>query len=194
MTSTYSYQFNNMDRIGTDVTDQTQRTLYNTRFANYTLANYTSENLSDGHVEFAMKQPTMTTNDMVLGQGINGAVVDDESILNLKKVNERHYEKLQLFESPFLTVPYLGKGSCDPTLESQLQQGEVVSDKKSVSTIMEKSFSQYALYPQDEGKTPDASKLIEESALNGWVRGGATTREMTENTDFVKQNRPTSWF
>ena len=183
-----------MDRIGTDVTDQTQRTLYNTRFANYTLANYTSENLSDGHVEFAMKQPTMTTNDMVLGQGINGAVVDDESILNLKKVNERHYEKLQLFERPFLTVPYLGKGSCDPTLESQLQQGEVVSDKKSVSTIMEKSFSQYALYPQDEGKTPDASKLIEESALNGWVRGGATTREMTENTDFVKQNRPTSWF
>ena len=194
MSSNFSYTFNNMDRLGSDMTDKTQRTLYNTRFANYTLANYNSQNVSDGHVDFAMQQPTMVTSGTVLGHGLNGQVVDTESILNLKQVHERHFEKLQLFERPFLTVPYLGKGSCDPTLEAQLQQGEVVSDKKSVSTIMEKSFSQYALYPQDEGKKTDASKLIEEAALNGWVRGGATTRDMTENTEFVKQNRPTSWF
>jgi hypothetical protein len=183
-----------MGRIGNDMTDQTQRNMYNTRLANHTLSNYFSQNVSDGHIQFATNQPTLMVSGTVLGAGVNSAVVDDESVLNLKKVDERHFEKLQLFERPFLTVPYLGKGSCDPTLESQLQQGEVVSDKKSVSTIMEKSFAQYALYPTDskmEERVKNPAHTVEEAALNGWVRGGASTREMTEQ---AKQTRPTSWF
>ena len=39
-----------------------------------------------------------------------------------------------------MTVPYLGRGSCDPTIESQLLQGETVRGKKSVSTVMELSL------------------------------------------------------
>jgi hypothetical protein len=189
-----SYAFNNMGRIGNDMTDQTQRNMYNTRLANHTLSNYFSQNVSDGHIQFATNQPTLMVSGTVLGAGVNSAVVDDESVLNLKKVDERHFEKLQLFERPFLTVPYLGKGSCDPILESQLQQGELVSDKKSVSTIMEKSFAQYALYPTDskmEERVKNPVYTVEEAALNGWIRGGASTREMTEQ---AKQTRPTSWF
>lgn len=186
-----------MGRIGNDVTDQTQRTMYNTRFANHTLSNYFSQNVSDGHIQFATNQPTLMVSGTVLGAGVNSAIVDTESALNMKKVDERHYEKLQLFERPFLTVPYLGKGSCDPTLESQLQQGELVSDKKSVSTIMEKSFSKYSLYPTDnkmEERVKNPAYTVEESALNGWVRGGMSTREMSEDSQFSKQNRPSSFF
>lgn len=194
MATISSYTFNNMGRIGNDVTDQTQRNVYNTRFANHTLSNFFSQNVSDGHIQFATNQPTLMVSGTVLGAGVNSAVVDDESKLNLKKVDERHFEKLQLFERPFLTVPYLGKGSCDPMLESQLQQGELVSDKKSVSTIMEKSFASYALYPTDskmEERVKNPAYTVEEAALNGWVRGGASTREMTEEG---KKTRPSSFF
>lgn len=197
MTTVSSFMFNNMGRIGNDVTDQTQRTMYNTRFANHTLSNYFSQNLSDEYIQFATKQPTLMVSGTVLGAGINPAGVDTESKLNLNRVHERHFEKLQLFERPFLTVPYLGRGSCDPALESQLQQGELVSDKKSVSTIMEKSFSKYSLYPLDnkmEERVKNPSYTVEEAALDGWVRGGLSTREMSDDSKFSKQSRPRSMF
>jgi hypothetical protein len=78
-----------------------------------------------------------------------------------------------------------------------LQQGETVADKKSVSTIMEKSFSQYALYPTDDKMTDrvnDPAKNVEEAAMNGWVRGGMMTRDMSQDPNFQKGNRPSSLF
>jgi hypothetical protein len=96
--------------------------------------------------------------------------------------NERPLEKLQLNQRPFSTVPYLGRGSCDSSIESQLLQGENVNDKKSVSTIMDKSFLSYTMYPVDSKMQEHVSNpkyTVEESALNGWVRGGSSSREIT---------------
>jgi hypothetical protein len=79
-----------------------------------------------------------------------------------------------------LTVPYLGKGSCDPTLESQLLQGEMVNEKKSTKTISEKSYSSdYSLFASDDNmvsRANDPKYTVEESALDGWVRGGNASR------------------
>ena len=167
--------FNNMGRIGADATDQTQRNLYNTRFANHMLADYFSDKTTTSQIQFATQQPTM----MVSGTGVTGAVIDVESILTLKTEQERAFEKLQLFPRPFLTVPYLGRGGGDPMLEAKLQQGEIVSDKKSVSTIMEQSFGKYTQYPMDsqmEQRVRDPANVVQESALDGWVRGGVNSR------------------
>jgi hypothetical protein len=187
-----SYTFNNLGNLGADLPDQTQRNVYNTRFANYTLSNYFSNNISDNHVQFALPQPTLSFNGLAYGNGLNGSIVDTDSLLTIKNEQERPLEKVQLFERPFLTVPYLGRGSCDPTLESQLLQGELVSDKKSVSTIMEKSFAKYALYPTDdkmEERVKNPAYTVEESALEGWTRGGVSTREIL-TTGNVTNNRP----
>jgi len=197
MATIHSYLFHNTDRIGSDSTDQSQRTLLNTRFANYTLSNYFSQNTSTGYVNFATSQPTMMVGGTVHGQGLSGNRVDEESNILLKVVPDRPYEKLQLLQRPFITVPYLGRGSCDPTLESQLQQGEIVSDKKSVSTIMDKSFSKYTLYPTDnkmEERVRDSKYTVEEAAMDGWVRGGTATREMSNDEYLKKNNRPNSAF
>jgi hypothetical protein len=187
-----------MDRIGNDSTDQSQKNLYNTRFGNYTLSNYFSETVSDSHVQFALNQPTINFSGMAYGQGLNGAVVDTESKLYIDSVEEeRSVGRVQLFERPFLTVPYLGRGSADPSIESRLQQGELVAQKKSVSTIMEKSFTQYSLYPTDanmEERVKNPSYTVEESALNGWVRGGAATRDMAADPYLKNQNRPNASF
>lgn len=107
-------------------------------------------------------------------------VVDDESQLWMKIGQERSVEKLQLMPRPFLTVPYLGRGSCDPTIESQLQQGDVVRGKKSVTTVMENNFLDLKEYPLEKGladRVQDDSQQIQEAALDGWVRGGTSTRE-----------------
>lgn len=191
------YTFNNMGNLSNDVTDQSQKNVYNTRFANYTLSNFFSQTTSDSHVNFAVQQPTMNFSGVARGDGLsaNAVVVDSALLINAEQ--ERPLEKLQLFERPFLTVPYLGRGSADPALEAQLLQGEVVSDKKSVSTIMEKSFAPYSLYPMDskmENYVKDPKNTVQEAALDGWTRGGATTRAMAGDDGLVKNNRPSGLF
>lgn len=197
MSTVSHYLFNNTDRIGSDKNDQTQNNVHNTRYANHSLASFFSENTSSQHVNFAVQQPTMTFSGISHGNGLNGNVIDDESNLVIKTEQTKPFEKLQLFQRPFASVPYLGRGSCDPALEAQLQHGEVVAGKKSVSTIMDKSFSQYQLYPTDdkmEERVNDAAYTVEEAALDGWVRGGKSTREMS-NDDIMKQNnRPNGSF
>ena len=181
MASLSPYTFNNTSRIGADSVDQSQRNVANTQYANHMLTDYFSSTLSDHHVQFAIQQPTMNFNGLANCNGIHNASVDKESMLKLKPTEERSLEKLQLFSRPFITVPYLGRGSCDPALESQLQQGEPVTEKKSVSTIMEKSFGAYSLYPTDskmENHVKDVSHTVEEAAMDGCVRGGISTREM----------------
>jgi len=198
MTSTFNYNFNNMDRIGSDTTDQSQKNVYNTRFANYTLSNYYNEITPESeYVNFATEQPTMMFSGTVNGQGINGKVVDYESEIFFHSENEHPDEKLMLNVRPFITIPYLGRGSCDSVLESQLLQGENVHDKKSVSTIMEKSFNDYSLYPLDNDmkeRVENPSKNVEEAALDGWIRGGMLTRNMANDQNFKNSNRPNATF
>jgi len=179
----HNYTFNNLGRISNDATDNTQRNLSNNRYLDYSLSNFYGSSTQDSYVKFATSQPTVSFSGIANGNGLNSSAVDYESILLLKPDQERAFEKLQLFARPFATVPYLGRGSCDPTIESVLQQGDTVSGMKSVSTIMEQSFMNYSLYPVDknmETRVKDSSFTVEESALNGWIRGGATTREQSD--------------
>ena len=176
-----SYMFNNMGRIGFEYTDNTQKNMYNTRMANYTLSNFFNDAVSDSHVKFATMQPSVTFNSVNGGSGVGGGVVDYESLLHLNVEQERPLEKVQLMQRPFATVPYLGRGAGNPDVESQLQQGEIVNHQKSVSTIMEKSFMDYTMYPTDammSERVTNTAYTVEEAALNGWVRGGADTRAM----------------
>ena len=190
MSSSHSYLFHNSDRIGSDKTDQTQNTIHNTRFANHMLADYFSEYTTHQHVDFAVKQPAMTFNGVSHGAGVSASNVHHESNLLLKAEQTNPAERLQLFTRPFVTVPYLGRGSANTDLESELLFGEPVHEKKSVSTIMDKSFANYALQPSDsemESRVKDASYTVEEAALDGWVRGGAASRKM-DKEEIKKQS------
>ena len=193
MATIHNYFFDNLGRIGADETDNTQRTTSNTKFSNYMLSNYQNEFLSNSHVNFAVQQPNIMFSGIIHGKGLSGSVVDFDSQLLIKTENERPLEKLQLMQRPFITVPYLGRGSCNPTLESQLQQGEIVSDKKSVNTISEKTFSQYTIYHSDDKmvqRANDPSHYIEEFALDGWIRGGMASREMSTDYNLKNTHRP----
>jgi hypothetical protein len=131
------------------------------------------------------------------GPGLIGGLVDMDSNLLLKTEQERSLEKLSLNQPAFLTIPYLGRGSCDPLLEAQMLQGENSQDKKSVSTIMSKSFMNYTMYPLDnemKNRVTDTRNTIEESALEGWVRGGVQTRELAQDGAFAKDARPNMRF
>jgi len=167
------------DRIGNDLTDLTQNTIQNTNYLNRVLSYDSSAKSS--FMDFASQYPGMMSQGTVQGGGLGGSEIEQESKL-LWSLQERPLEKLQLFPRPFVTVPYLGKGSCDPMIESQLFFGEMIQNKKSVSPILENDFSK-----MDPGK----NYPIEETALNGWVRGGIASRE-SEEQHFSAKSR-SSW-
>jgi hypothetical protein len=189
--STSDYLFNNMGRIGNDSTDLTQKNVYNMRFNSYMLSNFYNDTLSDSYIKFATSQPTMMASGMVLGNGLSGFETSAESKLLYNPESERPLEKIQLFQRPFITVPYLGRGAGDPTLESQLQQGEIASDKKSVSVLSESSLINYTsrpLFDEQVDRVQNPAYSVEESALNGWVRGGSATRDLPSTYSSNKFN------
>jgi hypothetical protein len=185
MASIYPYTFNGVSRIGNDNTDKSQKTIMNTRFNNYMLSTYFSDNHSSDHVQFATNQPAMMFTGLSgASAGINALTVDVDSKLNIHKENGRSLEKLSLQQRPFLTVPYLGRGSCDTILESQLKQGDIITSKKSVSTITEQSFANKQMYPLIDSikdTITNPKYLVQEAALDGWVRGGSATRTHLPN-------------
>ena len=180
MTMTSDFVFNNLGRIGTDEVDNSQKNMENTRYANYMLDNFLIDIPSQDHVKFATSYASMNFRGMGGGVGVPGQIIDDDSKL-IQSDTSRALEKLQLHERMFVTVPYLGRGYGNPVVESQLQQGEAVADRKSLTTIMEQNFMNYDSYPlmadvKDRVTNPAFS--IEEVALDGWTRGGVASRDM----------------
>lgn len=191
------YTFYNMGRIGADAVDNTQRNIYNTRMTGYTLSNYFSDSASDAHVKFATEHPNLMYSGLNGGTSVNSALIDVDSLLLVKTQQDRSLEKLTLEQRPFLTVPYLGRGSCNTLLETQMLLGENTHGLKSSSTIMDKSFIDYALYPTDaymEKVVKDTKYTVEESALSGWVRGGVASRDMMNDQEFSQNARPNTRF
>lgn len=177
------YKFNSVSRIGQDAIDSSTRNIENSRYSNYNTASFFGDKITDSQMDFVSNQPTMNLNGIANGVGIGGSLIDSDSRVVIKTIQEREFEKLQLFTRPFITIPYLGRGSVDPLLESQLQQGEPIHDKKSVSTIMDKSFLNYTQYPLDDEmkkRITDTKNTVEDSALSGWVRGGLATRDIND--------------
>ena len=178
-----NYTFYNIDRVEDDKTTQTQKELQNDRFSSYSTTNYFSENSGESQIQFATEQPAVMPNS-VTGSGVGGNNIDGESSLLHDKDKARHLGRLNLMQRQFTTVPYLGRGSVDPSLELQLLEGEPMGDKKSTSTIMSQSFMGHTLYPtnQDmEERVADSRLNIEESAMKGWIRGGSDTRVPADN-------------
>lgn len=186
---TTDYTFHQSGRLGNDEADKTQSTIQSTRYLNSVLSHYSDDKSSTAYVNFATQYPGMMVSGTNEGQGLGGLSVDHESNLLWKTTPDRPHEKLQLHTRPFLTIPYLGKGSVDPTLESQLMQGETVRGKKSVSTVMEQNFNPIDQYPLDAQKKAKAGHTVEEFALDGWSRGGRSARDMQEKY-FSQKSKP----
>jgi len=168
--------FNMMERLGFDTS---RRNESNTKYANYMLDNQFGSSKSDDHVKFATLAPKINFRGTV--GGLPGSAVDYDSLLVIKTEQQRSFEKLQLIQRPFATVPYLGRGTSDPILESRLQQGEMIYEKKSISTIADAPYVDNAAYPMMstlKDRVTNAAYSVEEAALSGWVRGGQSSREM----------------
>ena len=185
-----NYTFDNMSRIGSDVCYQDQETIQNIQACNYTLQNYFADDCTMRKpIDLATTQPGIMYNGpSCVGSG--GCVVDTSSKLLLGGLVTHPRCKIDLFQRPFATVPYLGRGSVDPILESQIQQGELLTNKRSITRLPEKSYMKYTSTPllsDIKDRVTNPAYCVEGVASEGWIRGGVPSRELTRDREYMNQ-------
>jgi len=190
--ATYSgYTFNNLSRIGLDDCYISQTDIQNVASCNYTTQNYFAADCSMKNVkDLATTQPGIMYNG-----GFNssscGSNIDDSSQLLIGSIQTHPKCHIDLFQRPFATVPYLGRGSVNPVIESQIQQGEQLTNKRSINNLSEKSFIKYhqtPLLPAVKEQINNPAYQIENIASDGWVRGGVPSRELTRDNDYFNKH------
>ncbi len=187
MASVHDYTFNQTTRIGDDQCDLSQRNVQNSEAATYMLNNFRPACPMSNAVEFATSQPDVNFTGS-FQVGIGGCNIDQNSELSLTRLS-RPKCKISLQERPFVTVPYLGRGKSNPTLESQLQQGDLGSNRKSVNPSSEVCYSNYTqtpMIPSLQATVSNPANLVEGVAAEGWIRGGLPSRELTRDKDYAE--------
>ena len=181
------FTFNNMARMGNDLCCLDQNSIQNSSSCSYLLQNFFTQDCSMKNAKaLATTQPGINYSGS-FGLGVGGCNVDDSSKLLIGGIQTHPKTRIDLFGRPFATVPFLGRGSVDPILESQIQQGEAITNKRSVTRLTEKSYLKFhttPLIPEVKKNIQNPSLMIEGMASEGWIRGGVPSRELTRDREF----------
>lgn len=181
------YTFYNNTRIGDDACDLSQRNIQNAGSANYLLTNFRPACPMGDAVSFATSQPNVNFSGSHQ-VGIGGCNIDDNSKLHIGDLSKDKC-RISLYQRPFATVPYIGRGQSNPVLEAQLQQGELANNRKTINPSSEVSYMNYSctpMLPSLKSTITNPSNLVEGAAAEGWIRGGVPTRELTRDKEYEK--------
>ena len=188
--ATYSgYTFNNLSKIGLDQCNISQTDIQNVASCNYLTQNYfASDCTMRTPIELATTQPGIMYNGG-FNSGAGGCNIDTSSMLQIGTIQTHPRCRIDLFQRPFATVPFLGRGSVNPVMEAQIQQGEQLVNKRSVNNLSEKSYIKYHQTPLLPAvKERMNTSKIETDASEGWIRGGVPSRELTRDGDFFNKH------
>lgn len=177
--------FNNLTRIGTDSCNVSQSDLQNENQINHLLDNsYKNCRMTDT-INIATSQPNVNYNGPHQ-VGFDGCNIDDNSKL-LHGGQTKTKDRNTLYERQFLSVPYLGRGIYNPSLESDVQRGDVAFNKKTVNMNSEKTHlnhRHYPLLPSLKSSMNNPSNFVEGVADKNWVRGGVPSRELEKDKEY----------
>ena len=191
MANVYSYTFDNPSRIGLDQCNLSQTDIQNVASCNYRTQNFFASDCSmKNPIDLATTQPGIMYNGG-FNSGAGGCNIDTSSRLQIGTIQTNPRCRIDLFHRPFATVPFLGRGSVNPVMEAQIQQGEQIVNKRSVNKLGEKSYIKYhqtPLLPAVQDKFNNSATKIENDASDGWIRGGVPSRELTRDTDYFNKH------
>ncbi len=181
-----NYTFQNMSRLGSDSCCLDQNTIQNSEACSYMLQNYSISDCSMSKAkQLAVTQPGVNYKGG-FGSDFCGSNIDDSSRLLIGSTQTNPKCRISLFQRPFATVPFLGRGSVDPVVEAQILQGEMGTNKRSITKMGEKSHLSYRttpMIPEVKQNIQNPANLVEGVAAEGWVRGGVPSRELTRDRE-----------
>ena len=184
------YTFNNIARIGDDKCCVEQGTLQSVNACNYMLQNYFANDCSmKNPIALATTQPCINYKGG-FNSGAGGCNIEQNSQLLIGTIQTHPKCRIDLFHRPFATVPFLGRGSVDPIVEAQIQQGEMITNKRSVTNLGEKCYMNYHCTPlldDVKDRVTNPAYCVEGVASDGWIRGGVASRELARDASNMKK-------
>lgn len=181
MANISSFTFENMSRINNDECCISQTDIQNSGYANYMLQNYFASDCSmKTPISLATSQPGVFYSGGY-NVGAGGCNIDNSSELQIGSIQTNSKCRLDLFHRPFATVPYLGRGSVNPVMEAQIQQGEMLVNKRSVNNLSEKSYIKYYQTPLLASVKERMNNSVVSDSEHGYTRGGIPSRELTRD-------------
>jgi hypothetical protein len=191
MASVYNYEFNGLSGLNDDKCYVSERNKQNTSFSSYLTTNYFANDCGlKKPLEFATSMPYVFVNGGYGNSGVNGCNISSDSKLKIGTIQTKPKCRIDLYARPFTTVPYLGRGPHNPVVESKLQQGDFVLNKKSCNTTSEVShipYRNYPLIPSLAATVTNPHNLVEGVAHEGWVQGGISTRDLIRDQDYMNK-------
>lgn len=122
------------------------------------------------------------------GHDVAPCVVDDSSKLRIGL--QKKYPKCpqQLYERPYKTVPYMGRGVLMVDQDSELKFAEDSRTKRSNNTLSGISIGNYftPLLDHLSYNVQNPDHIIEENIL-GWVRSGIPSRTLIRDEDYLQR-------
>ena len=174
-----SYNFNNLARMREDVPYISQRELDNKEYSDYNMVQFHDINNAEN---LAYSQPNINLSGYFGPDGSRNRVIESDTYLKQAELTNLN-NKISLQERPFLTVPYLGRGKCEPVTESMLRKGKLTNIPNSSSgSISELNHNNITPMVDSVKKSITNPKyLVEGVADPNWVRGGVMTRNYNYN-------------
>lgn len=133
------------------------------------------------------------------GHGVSRKNIDGSTELRIGKTKENPKCPQQLFHRPYKTTPFKGKGlSTDRkdkdlkkffNTESNLLQGELTHDRRECNVLSGVTIPHFftPLVPHLKDNVQNPEHLIEEIAEDGWIRGGAPSRLIIRDVDYLQR-------
>lgn len=154
---------------------------------NYMLSNFNICDCKiDDVIDIATENPNLVFRD---GYGVSDCVIDESNKIRVGKV--RKYPKCtqQLFERPYLTVPYMGRGSGNSNIETKLLPGEDTSQKRPCNSLAGVSIDNQfiPLVKNLKDNVQDPQNIIQEVADDKWIRGGIPSRQFVKDIDYIER-------
>jgi hypothetical protein len=140
-------------------------------------------------MEVASQNPTINFKD---GYGITECYIDDDSKLRVGRMRKNPKCPNQLFTRPYATVPYMGRGSGDSYLESQIRIGEDTVERKQCNTLAGVNIKNVdpnymPMIDHLKNNIQNPVHIVPEVALDGWVRGGAPSRQIVKDIEYLEK-------
>lgn len=119
------FNFYNQSRLGQD---KSVRNIQNTKYSDYLTSNLMFNVSTPVHL--ANNQPGLIYQGSHMGD-LAQSIMSGVTPLQLQQENNKlQLEQLDLYARPFATVPYLGRGTVDPTVESKIMQGDSIVNRR----------------------------------------------------------------
>ena len=140
-------------------------------------------------VETAVENPMIQFRD---GYGISECYTDESTGLRIGQTKKNPKVPNQLFTRPYATVPFMGRGSGNSFVESQLRIGEDTLIRKQCNTLAGINIANVdpnhmPMIDHLRENVQNPVHIIPHDALEGWVRGGAPSRQIVRDIEYLER-------